>query len=85
MSVLSFLGYTKILVDFYDALPADLHQIFKGHHGVSHLQSAEHRVDTVCFPGQCHIIANCRNLRVGGVLLEVPHRDRLWTDKITKR
>lgn len=75
MSVLSFLGYTKILVDFYDALPADLHQIFKGHHGVSHLQSAEHRVDTVCFVGQGEVVAHRRDLRVGGILLEVPHRD----------
>ena len=52
MSVLSFLGYTKILVDFYDALPADLNQILKGHHGVTHLQSAEHWVDAVCFSGR---------------------------------
>ena len=47
----------------------------KGHHGFAHLQGAEHRVDAVCFSGQGDVVAHCRNLRVGGVLLEVPHRD----------
>lgn len=63
------------MVDLHDALPADFHQIFKGHHGVAHLQGAEHRVDAVCFSGQCDVVTHCWNLRVGGVFLEVAHRD----------
>ena len=63
------------MVDLHDALPADFHQIFKGHHGVAHLQGAEHRVDAVCFSGQGDVVAHRRNLRVGSVLFEVPHRD----------
>ena len=35
----------KVRRIFLYSPPADLHQIFKGHHGVAHLQSAEHRVD----------------------------------------
>ena len=71
----SILCNAEILVDLHDALPADFHQIFKGHHGVAHLQGAEHRVDAVCFSGQCDVVTHCWNLRVGGVFLEVPHRD----------
>ena len=65
----------EILVDLHDVLPTDLHQIFKGHHGVAHLQGAEHRVDAVCLAGQGDVVTHRRSLRVGSVLLEVPHRD----------
>ena len=64
-----------MLVDLHDTLPTDLHQIFKGHYGVAHLQGAEHRVDAVHFSGQRDVVAHCWNLRVGGILFEIPHCD----------
>ena len=64
-----------MLVDLHDTLPTDLHQIFKGHYGVAHLQGAEHRVDAVCLASQSDVVAHCRNLRVGGILFEIPHCD----------
>ena len=65
----------EILVNLHDAFTTDLNQIFKGHYGFAHLQGAEHRVDAVRFSGQRDVVAHCGNLRVGGILFEIPHRD----------
>ena len=32
-------------------------------------------VDAVRFSGQRDVVAHCGNLRVGGILFEIPHRD----------
>ena len=45
---ISFFPDAQIRIDVHDTLPANLHQIFKRHNGVAHLQGAEHRVDAVC-------------------------------------
>ena len=65
----------EILVNLHDAFPTDLNQIFKGHYGFAHLQGAEHWVDAVRFSGQRDVVAHCGNLRVGGILFEIPHCD----------
>ena len=75
MGCSSILCNAEILVNLHDTFPTDLNQIFKGHYGFAHLQGAEHRVDAVRFSGQRDVVAHRRDLRVGGILFEVPHRD----------